>query len=223
MTEWHIEGEWFKNCNCDPGCPCDFNQRPTKGYCEGMVAMRITKGHFGDIDLAGVKWGGVVHWPGAIHEGNGEMVPFVDSATTEEQRNAIFQLASGQHGDTLMSVMSFVCPTVHEPVIAPIEWSFDIESRSGSVRVGDALETEVETLRGIDPPDPYRVLVRIPGGMEYTGPNDEAETALSKRIVSRGKIEFDLRDVHSSMAYVHHGSDIDTATFEPTVVAKAFD
>ena len=30
MTDWHIEGEWFKNCNCDPGCPCDFNQRPTQ-------------------------------------------------------------------------------------------------------------------------------------------------------------------------------------------------
>ena len=39
MTEWQIEGEWFKNCNCDPGCPCDFNQRPTKGFCEGMAAM----------------------------------------------------------------------------------------------------------------------------------------------------------------------------------------
>jgi hypothetical protein len=31
VTDWHIEGEWFKNCNCDPGCPCDFNQRPM-GY-----------------------------------------------------------------------------------------------------------------------------------------------------------------------------------------------
>jgi hypothetical protein len=28
VTDWHIDGEWFKNCNCDPGCPCDFNQRP---------------------------------------------------------------------------------------------------------------------------------------------------------------------------------------------------
>ena len=52
MTDWHIEGEWFKNCNCDPGCPCDFNQRPTHGHCDGMVAMRITKGYFGDVDLA---------------------------------------------------------------------------------------------------------------------------------------------------------------------------
>lgn len=221
MTAWQIEGEWFKNCNCDPGCPCDFNQRPTLGYCEGMAAMRIVRGYFGDVDLAGVKWGGIARWPGPIHEGNGELVPFVDSDATEEQRNAIFEIASGKHGDTFMEVLSFVCPTVHEPVLAPVEWEFDLETRSGRVRVGDTLETEVETLRGISPPEPYRILVRIPNGMEYTGPNEEAETALATRIVARGPIEYDLRGSHSSMAYVHHGSDLRTGAHEPTVVERA--
>lgn len=223
MVDWEIEGEWFKNCNCDAGCPCDFNQRPTKGFCEGVAAMRITKGYFGEVDLAGVKWGGVVRWPGAIHEGNGEMLPFVDAGASEEQVGAIFEIASGKHGDTFMEVFSVVCPTVHEPVIAPVEWEFDLERRSGRVKVGDTLETEVETLRGISPPEPYRVLVRIPNGMEYTGPGEEAETALSKRIVARGPIEFDLRDTHSSMALVRHGSAIRTGAHEPTVVDKAFD
>ena len=223
MTEWQIEGEWFKNCNCDPGCPCDFNQRPTHGFCEGVAAMRITKGHFGDVDMAGVKWGGVVRWPGALHEGNGEMMPFIDVDTTEEQRNAIFEIASGTHGDTFMEVFSFICPTVHPPVVAPVEWEFDLQSRHGRVKVGDVLETEVETLRGISPPEPYRVLVRIPDGMEYTGPNDEAETALAKRITSHGPIEFDIHDGHSSMALVRHGSDIRTGKHEPIVVEKAFD
>lgn len=222
MTDWQIEGEWFKNCNCDPGCPCDFNQRPTKGSCEGMAAMRVTKGHFGEVDLAGVKWGGIVRWPGALHEGNGEMQPFVDSEASQEQINAIFEIASGKHGDTFMEVFSFICPTVHEPVIAPVEWEFDIESRSGRIRVGDALEADVETLRGIEPPDPYRVLVRIPNGMEYTGPNEEAETALATRIVTRGPIEFEVRNGHSSMAYVRHGSDLKTGAHDPTVVDKAF-
>jgi hypothetical protein len=222
MTDWHIEGEWYKNCNCDPGCPCDFNQKPTLGYCEGLAAMRITKGSFGEVDMAGVIWGGVVRWPGPIHEGNGEIWPFVDEGASEEQRNSVFEIASGKHGDTFMEVFSFVCPTVHEPLIAPIEWEFDIENRSGRIRVGDAVETDVETLRGIAPPEPYRILVRIPGGMEYTGPNHEAETALAKRVVARGPIEFDLADGHSSMAYVHHGSDLQLEGYEPTVVEKAF-
>lgn len=111
MTDWHIEGEWFKNCNCDPGCPCDFNQRPTKGFCQGMAAMRITKGQFGEVALTGVTWGAIVRWPGALHEGNGEMQPFVDSKASEEQVGAIFELASGKHGDTFMEVFSF--PLTH--------------------------------------------------------------------------------------------------------------
>ena len=74
-TQWFMEGPWFKNCNCDPGCPCDFNQFPTHDHCEGMVGMRITKGNFGGVDLSGLHWAGVVRWPGAMHEGNGELQP----------------------------------------------------------------------------------------------------------------------------------------------------
>ncbi len=38
---------------------------------------------------------------------------------------------SGKHGDTLMEVLAFVCPTVHEPIVAPVDFQFDLESRSG--------------------------------------------------------------------------------------------
>jgi hypothetical protein len=217
-NDWYIEGPWFKNCNCDPGCPCDFNQNPTHGFCEGMVAMRIDKGHFGETDLAGVKWGGVVHWDGAMHEGNGDIQPFIDEAASEEQRNAIFEIASGKNGDTFFEIVAYVCPNVKEPIVAPIEFEFDLESRTGHVRVGDGVvETEVDTLRGIDPPDPYRVLVRIPNGFEYTNEQEEAETAQAKRLHAGGAIQYDHTDSHSSMAYVRHGNSFKTGA-KPTVV-----
>jgi hypothetical protein len=38
-TDWYMEGPYLKNCNCDSGCPCDFNQHPTHGHCEGMAGM----------------------------------------------------------------------------------------------------------------------------------------------------------------------------------------
>jgi hypothetical protein len=205
MADWLMEGPWIKNCNCDPGCPCDFNADPTHGHCQGMVAMRIDRGHFGDVDLSGVKWGAVARWPGALHEGNGEIVPLVDAAASQAQRDALLEIMSGKHGDTLFEIFAAICPTVHEPVIADFEFDFDLETRSARVKVGDVLETESETLRGIDPPDPYRVIVTIPGGFEYTGPDESAETAKATRIVARGPISFDLRDSHSSLAYVRHG------------------
>jgi hypothetical protein len=119
---------------------------------------------------------------------------------------------SGQAGGTLFGIFSAVCPHVREPVFAPIDFEFDIESRSGKLNVGDMVESEVETLRGIDP-DPYRILVRIPDGFEYTGENNEAETALSKTLKVRGgdELDYEHRDSHSSMAFVRHEGQVPVA------------
>lgn len=210
---WSIEGAWFKNCNCDPGCPCDFNQAPTHDNCEGMIGMRIDTGHFGDVSLDGVKFASAVYWPGRIDEGNGDVVPIVDEAATDEQREAILTILSGQAGGTIFEIFSAVCPNVKEPIVAPIDFEFDLEARSGRLKAGEVIETEVETLRGIDPPDPYRVLVRIPGGFEYTGPNQEAETALATRLVVRsgGNLDYEHTNTHSSMAWVKHEGQVPAA------------
>ncbi len=210
---WSIEGAWYKNCNCDPGCPCDFNQAPTHGQCEGIIAMRVDKGHYGEVSLDGVKFAGAAWWPGRIDEGDGHIVPIVDEGTSDEQREAVLTLLSGNAGGTLFEIFSAVCPHVQEPITAPIEFEFDIESRSGRVKAGDVFDTTVETLRGIDPPDPYRILVRIPGGFEYTGENNEAETALAKTLTvsAGGKLEFEHTDSHSSMAFVKHEGQVPAA------------
>ena len=217
-TDWYIEGPWFKNCNCDPGCPCDFNQYPTHDHCEGAVAMRIDKGNLGDVDLSGLCFAAIVRWPGAMHEGNGEVLPIVDERADDRQREALLQIMSGQVGDTLFEIVAYVCPKVHEPQFVPFEFEFDLDARKGRVKAGDVFETESDTLRGIDPPDPYRVLVRIPNGFEYTNEQEEAETALATRIVSSGPIELSLENGHSSMCFVRHGNAFRTAS-NPTVVA----
>jgi hypothetical protein len=213
-----MEGPYIKNCNCDPGCPCDFNQFPTHGHCEGMAAMRVDTGNFGDVQLDGIRWGAIYRWPGALHQGNGEIQPFVAEQADESQRDALLQILSGQHGGTFFQVLAFIAPTVKDPVFCPIDFDWNIEQRSASVRFGDVLETATETLRGIDPPDPYRILVTIPGGMEYTNEAGEAEVAQATRIKSNGPIAFDLEKGHSSLAYVQHGSKVETAEFRPTVV-----
>ncbi len=207
-TDWYMEGPWVKNCNCDYGCPCDFNSRPTHGHCDGSVAMRIEKGHFGDVDLSGVVWGGVASWPGALHEGNGEIVPIVDRSASEAQLDALFQILSGQHGDTFFEIFAAICPTVHPPVITDFEFDVDLESRTARVKAGDVFETESETLRAIGSDTPYRVVVKIPNGFEYTGPDESAETARATRLVARGALEFEYADTHSSLAWVRHGNAI---------------
>jgi hypothetical protein len=218
-TEWLIEGPYVKSCNCDAGCPCDFNQNPTHGKCEGIAAMRIDKGHFGDVDLAGLCWGTAYHWPGALHEGNGDIQPFVDERADEQQRNAILQVLSGQHGGTFFQVLAVVAPNVKNPVYCPIDFEWDIDERSARVRFGEIIENESETLRGIDPPDPYRIRVSIPGGMEYTNNDGIAEIASTKRLVSTGDIAFEIAGGHTSLAYVTHGSEEQSDAYKPTVVS----
>jgi hypothetical protein len=169
-----------------------------------------------------VIWGGLAKWPGPLHEGNGQIQPFVDDSTSDEQRKALFEILSGKQGDSWMEVIAFIAPTVHEPIVAPIEFNFDLENRTGGVKVGDVAELEVDTLRGIDPPDPYRVIVKIPDTMEYTNDDESAETAVAKRIRSDATIKFDITDGHVSMCFVRHGNAFRTGRHEPTVVEKAF-
>jgi len=175
--------------------------------------MRIDSGHYGDVPLDGLKFAGAVWWPGRIEEGDGHVVPIVDEAANEEQRQAVLMILSGQVGGTIFEIFSAVCPHVQEPIIAPIDFEFDLDSRTGYLKVGDVIESSVETLRGIDPPDPYRILVRIPNGFEYTGPNNEAETAIAKtlKVSVGGKLDFEHTDSHSSMAHVKHEGEVPAA------------
>ena len=55
-VDWRMRGAEITSCNCDWGCPCQFNALPTHGDCRAVVAMRIDEGHFGDVPLSGLKW-----------------------------------------------------------------------------------------------------------------------------------------------------------------------
>ena len=71
-VDWSIKGPEIAACNCEWGCPCQFNALPSHGNCRATAAMRIDEGHFGDVRLDGLKFVGMFAWPRAIHEGHGE-------------------------------------------------------------------------------------------------------------------------------------------------------
>ena len=91
-TPWRLTGTVLVSCNCDYGCPCNFNALPTKGNCEGGWTWHIEDGRFGDVALTGLSFGLYVKWPGAIHHGNGEGVFFVDERADAHQQDAIASL-----------------------------------------------------------------------------------------------------------------------------------
>jgi hypothetical protein len=149
---------------------------------------------------------GVAWWPGRIDEGNGRLQLLIDERGTPEQRDALVRALAEGEGDTLMDIVRATCPTVEEVLYVPFEWEFDLDNRTGRVKAGDVVDTEVEALRGFgDPPPPYRIVVTIPGGFEYTGEGNTAETALATKLLVNGAISFEHENCHSSMTHVRRG------------------
>jgi hypothetical protein len=199
LADWRLEGEWLKNCNCAFGCPCDFNARPTNGYCKGMVAMNIKKGHFNNTRLDGLKFAATVDFPGALHEGNGKLQPIIDERASPEQREALFGILQGQNSaeGTLFNIFSLIVSKVHDPIFAPIDFSFDKEARTARLDIPGVLHTEVEPIKNPVTGAPHRIQVMMPEGFEHFG----AEVA-SANILSSGAIKYETRGSHSSLATV---------------------
>lgn len=138
MTEsWHITGRVLVSCNCDWGCPCNFQARPTKGKCEGGWTWHVERGSYGDVRLDGLNLSVYANWPGAIHEGHGEALILVDAGADERQRAALETLARGTAGGP-WGILARTWPTVHGPFVVPYEVHFDgVNSR---LRCGDVVE-----------------------------------------------------------------------------------
>ena len=167
-TEWRITGEEVGSCNCDWGCPCQFNANPTQGNCHAVIGIQIRDGHFGDTRLDGVRFAEIVSWPGAIHEGDGTVQLVLDEAATPEQREAIQKLSSGEHGGAYFEIFASVLPHTREPMVAPVEIETDRERRVASVRVGDIAEATIEPIKNPVTGEEHRARIDLPGGFEYT-------------------------------------------------------
>ncbi len=197
---WRMKGKWLKNCNCDPGCPCDFWAKPTHTKCEGMLAMEVEEGHFGKTSLKGVKFAATYHWPGPLHEGNGTVQTFLDEKTTPAQREAILTILSGKAGNPWFEVLASIVTTVLAPKVVSIQIEHDLKRRRARVVIPGVLETVTEPIKNIATGGAHQIRVQLPGGMEYK----TAEIATAVVNKARGQIAYDWPNSHSSLAHVEH-------------------
>jgi len=200
-VDWMIKGPQISTCNCDYGCPCQFNALPTRGNCRASIAMRIDEGHFGETDLSGVKFASCIAWPGAIHEGHGEVQAVVDEAASEDQRNAVLTILAGKEtapGATIFNLFTNVLETVHKPLFLPIRFEMDLDQATGSFAVDGFAEARVEPIRNPVTGAVHRARVTIPDGFEY----HEAEYASSSTRAS-GVIAHEWSGRHAHLAIMH--------------------
>jgi hypothetical protein len=143
-VKWDLEGTVLIACNCDYGCPCNFNALPTQGHCEGGWTWHVDRGRFDGVALDGLNFTVAVQWPGAIHEGNGHALVLVDERADEAQSDAIAALVSGDHGGP-WGVLAWTWPTVDGPT--PVAYELELDGLNTRVRAGDALVLEFEPIR----------------------------------------------------------------------------
>ncbi len=168
--EWSIKGPHFVNCNCDYGCPCQFNALPTYRTCLALVAWQIEEGHFGDVSLDGLRAINTYAWPGAVHEGDGSMQSIIDARADPRQRAALTAILQGEGAEPgliMLQIYRSTCPTVHEPLFAPIELAIDVAGRRAHLKVPDLLETTVEPIRNPVTGAEHRARIDLPMGKEF--------------------------------------------------------
>jgi hypothetical protein len=141
---WTLKGQVVVACNCDYGCPCNFNARPTTGKCEGGWTWHVDKGRYDDVPLDGLNFSVYVNWPGAIHDGNGEAVTLLDERADTAQRDAIETLIGGDVGGP-WGVLAWTWPNVHGPYA--VSYDVELSGISSRLRAGEVVELQLEPIR----------------------------------------------------------------------------
>jgi hypothetical protein len=141
---WYLNGQVLVACNCDWGCPCNFNARPTKGKCEGGWTWHVVDGAYGDVPLNGLNFSVYVNWPGAIHEGNGEALILIDERADARQRAAIEILIDGKVGGP-WGILAWTWPKIHGPF--PVEYEVTFDGVNTRIRCGEHVEIDSGPIR----------------------------------------------------------------------------
>jgi hypothetical protein len=200
-VEWAIEGPEFVNCNCAYGCPCQFNGLPTHGFCQAVAGMHIDHGHHGATKLDGLQFVGIFRWPGAIHFGKGEAAIVVDERATQDQRNSLLRILSGQDtepGATIFNVFAATLEKVHDPIFAPIQFDVEQDARLATLRVPGITVGRGEPIKNPVTGADHRVRIDMPNGFEYS----LAEIGRGWTKTSQ-PFSIELSDSHAHFAKIH--------------------
>jgi hypothetical protein len=201
-VDWMIRTKMIGTCSCDYGCPCEFNAPPTRLPCEGVMAMEITEGHFGDVRLDGLRTAGVYRWPGPMHEGGGTWWSIIDKRASEAQVDALFKIFGGKEQEPTTGFAIYASTIAHEPdpLFADIELEWDLDGRRGRFVVANVMGADIEPIKNPVTGKPHFITIRPQDGFEYR----EAEMA-SADYWSRRTLEMKHKRRFAAISYATYG------------------
>lgn len=203
-TNWEIEGLEYANCNCSYGCPCQFNALPTYGNCKGVFGYVITKGHHGTTTLDGLRVAGVFRFPGALHEGHGEVTIIVDERANAAQRDALVRILTGKDAapGTFFHILASMTETLNPTVFAAINFEVDVDRRRAKLFVPNCVEARGEPILNPVTGSEHRVRIDMPEGFEYR--LAEIGRGWAK---TEGQIALEIADSYAQFIRAHLNQD----------------
>lgn len=192
-VDWHLKGTVVLACNCDFGCPCNFNALPTHGDCEGGYTWHIDDGEFNGIRLDGLNFSMLGDWPKAIHMGNGEAMVLIDERADDAQREALSALLSGSHGGP-WAIFVTTMTTIHDPHF--VSYEVKLEGDRSAVRAGDNLHLEVEPVKNPVTGAEVHPKVALPEGFVFK----EAALVSSRTFAVNDGISYDHSGKYAAVA-----------------------
>jgi hypothetical protein len=202
MTYWEFKGRELVNCTCDYGCACQFNGLPDKGHCYAVAGIQIDEGHHGDTRLDGLRIAAVYKWPGPVHEGNGEALPFVDQRADDKQREALLRIMVGEDTDpfaTMLAVYASTVTKLNDPVFTDIDFEVDVEGRKGRLSIAGYVEMSGVPIRNKVSGEESRAQIVLPAGFEY----EVADIGSASSRTTGGPMQVDFSDTYGQFANIH--------------------
>lgn len=145
IPSWHLKADYVETCNCDYGCPCNFDAFPSNGFCRALVLYHIREGNYGDIKLDGLDVVGAYSWPKAIHEGNGTMQLYIGKNKSDNNtRHALVDIFSGKaKGEGPFALFAGTFKYILEPQF--VDLNVKIDGKKSSFSVSDIIDVQVES------------------------------------------------------------------------------
>lgn len=163
---WHWLADYLQFCNCDYGCPCNFDAPPTMGYCEGMGTWHIRVGNLDDLKLDGLNCGFAARWPKAIHLGNGTVALYIDERANTAQRDALLKIMSGQAGGAPFAILAATFSKILDPVFVPI--AVNVAGENSTVKTGSVARGAMEPIINPVTKEPHFASLDLPTGFIFT-------------------------------------------------------
>jgi hypothetical protein len=184
IEDWKVKGELSLNCNCDVFCPCVVSlgeAKPSQGYCQAWMAVRIDEGKWGETSLSGQNVAAVLDIPGRMSEGGWSVGLYVDESATDAQAAALEKIFSGAARGTtglFRLLVSNFLGTQRVPI------SYESDGKVRSISAGRKIVAAIKPIDGADTDKP----VTVHNTGYWMGPDVTIAQGLKSKVRDFGRV-----------------------------------